>query len=778
MNRIVIKSIKAINFKGFSNLEVDFTTNAVILGGMNGFGKTTIFDALEILITGQIKRMASYSYNLHNHKYARSQTNVPLVYDMNKDEVRIEATITTDDVEVTLCRFAKVREMKNPVDFTPFNQLYKFDVEKNEYYPTNEKTIESLGINHLIRDYCFLNYISQEEATSFIKCKETDRSSVVQELFDTELFDVPIKKIKTLTQIISKEIDNLNQSYDRLQKDILQLRADVINEGDSSQLYVKLTTDESKWDLENPELTHEEMYSFVNNGGVMDGLMYLCKNEKWFRQNNRNEAINKLLSGESIHNIAFYTWLLPKEGIIKQFSEWFLINNRINSITMGNMENIIYQIEKSVPDIIHSEILAEAKRLVESFKIVYQSATQINKIATDLLAARTTLSEKTMLYGNDLHLRECPLCGAEYTDTGALSVRIESYKKNIENSLTDLDNGLSVQYESTKKYIVEHIQIPVNEYFKVKEITESVLSEYKSLDVNLVRSNIKLLDKLGLKINSQTAIAVIESDIRSELIAQLQEVPADLDMVLLKKIYVSYYDVLDKNAFTIENIQKKKEYLIHYWNLSTSEMLGSKMKEQKSIDNRIGLLKDKKDRIKKLSKEINTKRNQYVSNIITDIQILFYIYTGRILQDSYFGRGLYLKPDFSKNRILIVSGDYENNDVDALYNMSSGQLVAVAISFLLSLNKLYSSNNLLTIDDPVQTIDDINLWGLMETLRHDFNNHFIMLSTHESNYGQLVDYKFKKIGIKSEYIDVARFHNDNNKKNISTNMENPIDNDN
>ena len=169
-------------------------------------------------------------------------------------------------------------------------------------------------------------------------------------------------------------------------------------------------------------------------------------------------------------------------------------------------------------------------------------------------------------------------------------------------------------------------------------------------------------------------------------------------------------------------------------------------------------LKKRKNELKQLQGQIKQQKTNYVNKVISDIQILFYVYSGRMLQDNYFGRGLFLKPDIAKNRILFVSGNYNENDVDALYNMSSGQLVAVAISFMLSLNRLYSQMKYIAIDDPIQTIDDINLWGLMETLRHDFKDRFILLSTHEKNYGQLLDYKFRKSGIISEYIDMGDKH--------------------
>ena len=63
---------------------------------------------------------------------------------------------------------------------------------------------------------------------------------------------------------------------------------------------------------------------------------------------------------------------------------------------------------------------------------------------------------------------------------------------------------------------------------------------------------------------------------------------------------------------------------------------------------------------------------------------------------------------------------------------------------------------LLAIDDPVQTIDDLNLWGLIETLRHDFNQHFLLLSTHEQDYSQLLTNKLIKWGIETINVDMEK----------------------
>ena len=126
------------------------------------------------------------------------------------------------------------------------------------------------------------------------------------------------------------------------------------------------------------------------------------------------------------------------------------------------------------------------------------------------------------------------------------------------------------------------------------------------------------------------------------------------------------------------------------------------------------------------------------------------------MQDNFYGRGLFMKYSPDQKRVLFVT-EYKS-DVDVLYNLSSGQLVAVIFAFILSLNQLYSKVNLLAIDDPIQTIDDINVWGFTETLRHSFSDLFLLLSTHEEQYSSLIRYKFDKKGMEPVLINMADEH--------------------
>lgn len=81
MGKLIIKKISLVNFKGFANLTLSLNSKgAVILGSKNGYGKTTLFDALELLFTHKIQRMSEYN-EYHNNRYSISQEEKPLVYD-------------------------------------------------------------------------------------------------------------------------------------------------------------------------------------------------------------------------------------------------------------------------------------------------------------------------------------------------------------------------------------------------------------------------------------------------------------------------------------------------------------------------------------------------------------------------------------------------------------------------------------------------------------------------------------------------------------------------
>ena len=212
-------------------------------------------------------------------------------------------------------------------------------------------------------------------------------------------------------------------------------------------------------------------------------------------------------------------------------------------------------------------------------------------------------------------------------------------------------------------------------------------------------------------------------------------IPDDFDSlnegVNLEHIYEVYFYASWKNltSITLSDIESKRIYIQQQFILSISNDL-----KEMAISN--------------LLKNLKSSINRYQKLLIKDIEIPFYIYSGKVLQahQSGIGNGVFIKDktggDELKN-IRFVS-NWES-DHDVINTMSSGQIAAVVITLYLALNKVYSKGfGTLLIDDPVQTMDEINMISLVELLRNEFSDRQIILSTHEDHVSRYFIYKFLK----------------------------------
>ncbi len=128
------------------------------------------------------------------------------------------------------------------------------------------------------------------------------------------------------------------------------------------------------------------------------------------------------------------------------------------------------------------------------------------------------------------------------------------------------------------------------------------------------------------------------------------------------------------------------------------------------------------------------------------------------MQDYQNGLGLFIKSDNNEIRFIESSSvnntdEVDYNRYDAVFTMSSGQLASLIISFTLALNKRYSKSKLLLIDDPVQTLDELNIAGYVNLLRNEFSDRQIFISTHEVMMSAYMRYKFEKFGLHTQRVN-------------------------
>lgn len=148
--------------------------------------------------------------------------------------------------------------------------------------------------------------------------------------------------------------------------------------------------------------------------------------------------------------------------------------------------------------------------------------------------------------------------------------------------------------------------------------------------------------------------------------------------------------------------------------------------------------------------------DNYSNNIIRMFQIPLYIYSGKIIQDYQCGLGVFIRSEDGEQQLRLKFVNSNESKHDLLNKFSSGQLSGLILSIMLSLNKVFSKNrfNALLIDDPLQSMDDINMTSFVELLRNEFGRSQIILSTHDERISRYIRYKFEKFNLNTRRYNV------------------------
>jgi exonuclease SbcC len=557
--------------------------------------------------------------------------------------------------------------------------------------------------------------------------------------------------------------DGLEHKYSSLESDIKQLRQRPSIKNDVVQ-YISIADGSNlSWDVENPNLTDDQYILLLHEGGEIDQLKYFCKNQKAYNDYKRNYYTERYFSDSNLKNIALFVKCRIKSELLNKYKCLEpIVSYRIDdAIGLFNFLSISYSnyLDGIVPLVTWNDIIDKIK----TFKELYNSMSEAQKNLSSLVNLRDKLSEQVKDSQNLLQDSSCPLCGHKYKDIDELLSSITHQTEILNDNLSAAGKAASEQFQTIKKNVCDSVISPIVEYFKSEGITPELFANYKKLDLANISRKIKILDdEFQIKIDDTLSETEIFADLRTRLNQLIVELPQDVDYNLLEKAYSTAAKFVNKDCLNEETIEKKRNYLTYCWNGLTYNILQQKQSELTTIQKKLDKAKGLYNRNKKLIDNLREVRGRYIQKVISDIEILFYIYSGRIMQNCLYGRGLFVRSVKKHEYILIASSKNKDDEVDALYNMSSGQLVSVSIALMLSLNKLYSKVAFVAIDDPVQTIDDINFYGLIETLRHDFDKSFMLMSTHEMGYQDLLVYKLRKWNINADKINMAQLFNRGN----------------
>ncbi|MDU1911753.1 AAA family ATPase [Fusobacterium sp.] len=747
INKIILNNFKFISQN--EKKEIKFNNkDLIILGGPNGFGKTTIFNGIELVLSGKIsgiKGITKGNRYLNNHVCLNNSTKEGIIgIELKNSEKKLSIICKilknnrNQEQDLFIERFYRVGELK------------KEDLENLELLELKriEKISEISELKNFKEDYFnIFHYISQKEYAYYLEKNEEERKEII-----TQLIGIASEK-GTLT-FLRKFLGKSNAET---------LTNQIENKENEVKKMIKENIIEKNLEEFSEEYAEDEIEKFICKNEIS---LFLCVNQIEELKEKYQELKEKLLEyelfllGEKFSN---YNFKKKYEKKLKFFIENKnqILNNKLlknykidekGLLEAEKKNNEIEEIKKILQKPITKENFFELKipeRFVEDERLLKDKINIIitreeslnlhEKVLLKFKEIRRTLFEHYKS-SNEIFLKnQCPLCGTELNsiDEAYSEITLMLEKDTSDIHLKELNDSVQCALKKIEEELIKTVNDEMN---------------YKIEDINFINKNrINILNFFEFcqceNINEE--YINLESFLGEKILKLKNE---DFEKEYKNTKYIQYLDKIPE--ITKEIIIKERRYLEKSYIENKNRIISQNQK--KITDEVIKILQLKKLQ-KKLNiiKEIYKERiEKFQKDIFPILEVPLYIYTGKILQDYQNGMGVFIQNN--GNGIKFIPNI--NTEHDIINTFSSGQLSGFMVVLVMVMNKIYSKteNNIdsILIDDPFHTLDDVNITSLIEILRQSFFKKQIIISSHEDKKTDFMRYKFNKFNLLSEEINV------------------------
>ena len=765
-----ISKIEVSSFKAFKHIYLDLGESSLLtLDGPNGYGKTSIFDAIELLLTGQVSRIQNLFNTLLTSKKKNYADNLFWNSRSGEKDFCIKIEFINGDSNLVLARHCAAAIFKKPAnnradkyDNFKLYELPKFDssdfIESNQ---RDDRFLDEVFGKNFRENFSFLNYLEQGQ-NRLLHTRVDARKDILGHLFNTSDIEVEIERCSTMYSKFSKYIKNPErvEKASSLKDEIAILKGTLQSDSEVVE-YKKLSTSDIQpgWDK---ELLFSS-YSAANLATYHESvrkIIALLPLKTTIKTRVQNETIDADIesNNESYRSLVQFGIDLNKLDELEKTKKRIDELERSAAIIKRGSSTIKVNEAKSLPNWSDGRLeWFESK--IESRNSLQNKSSGNADIAVELESLkRQLLDEHKKAYPDD---QFCPLCGADWEYHKSVVAAIQERTKQISNSLSQYGKDLvrlTADMDTELKLINSHVQDSLHH---LKSIFEpnlySALTKIKSKlpAITIIREK---LQKQNIQaVDSFTAVdEVIEERLErlKNILRNKKQVESDalpLPEDWRETTSNAFKDLQDFYIVTAEDLRDKERYISIKANEAQNARLQTCISELTKIEKETQAAKKAQGKIKKLRDTLKETEQIYTDQTISAIELIFHIYSGRLIQNYQRGLGLFIESrEGTELRFLTA----EKSEHDAVMSMSSGQVSALGLAFFLSLNKVYAQVPLILIDDPSQSLDEINIASLTDLLRCELKGCQLIVSSHEDDISAYMRYRFERAGLLTSTLDM------------------------
>ena len=558
-----IRKILLYNFKNFRNETViDFSDGITFLVGPNGYGKTTIFDAIELGLTGNLSRINKVTAEniVYNKPFFQNEIGQPVIIKlwlekMNGDQLVIVRKLVNSSTDSSNL-FAP---LKSASQFMLFRQV---EVSETNFSSIGNTSLEEitqssidafLGINEkyeIEKIFNLFNYIQQEETTFFLKRTEQERGDSLSFLVKTDKVEKKIKDINTVTNVINRKISDLEGQLKNLKQQEL-----------SDVPYHRLFNHkEFVFDVETP-FSIANLDKLLTYQNTLQNIIDFKKNfsiEEYSRKTERDKRKKDITGDRAINQVLYFSMLSP--NILKSNSQWLwekysldnpllfeyvLLENylksyesvvhdcnrrkQLNTYLTNLSADITEMTEQSITYTQNDRLSGDFELLqiqVVKFQSLRNNASQVDKNLSELRQLRSNLGNKfDELRHRHIDENKCPFCNSQFQTFEELKQAYDSYK----NYLTEISSQSSLQLQEAQLLLNERIQ----------QLKQKIIDEINSLSIDVDKN---LLDRLQELKNSYQSYSQNVEGFKTFIQSYTIMVPYELGRLEFKD-YIQQYQL-------------------------------------------------------------------------------------------------------------------------------------------------------------------------------------------------------------------------------------------